>query len=290
MFDPELLKRLHYLWLEAAPRQKSSGSEAVGLRDYVPGDDYRDIDWIRCARHDDLLTKTFQPVDDPHVYILLDCSRSMGLGSPPKFSLARQIAAAVGYAALEGLARLSVAAFSGGIVTELPPIRHKTRAPKLLRFLRHLSLWDTPTDLQRTAKGLAGRYQRHGPVVVISDLYDRRGFQPGLDLLRHRGYEPRLVQVHAPREAEPDLLGELELFDVETETTRPVTITRRALRRYRELFGQFQESVRGYCAKHRLACVQVASDVPEDDVLSRVLGGEPRCHAERGSKKNVMQS
>ena len=253
MFDSELLKRLHYLWQAAAPRKKSRGSEAAELRDYVPGDDYRDIDWIRCARHDELLTKTYQPVDDPHVYVLLDCSRSMGLGSPPKLGLARQIAAAVGYAALEGLARLSVAAFSDRIVAELPPIRHKTRAPKLLHFLGQIGLQDTPTDLKRTAEGLAGRYQRHGPVVVISDLYDRRGFQPGLDLLRLRGYEPRLVQIHAPREAEPEVLGELELFDVETETTRPVTITRRALRRYRELFGQFQESVRGYCARHGLA-------------------------------------
>jgi uncharacterized protein (DUF58 family) len=285
MLDSELLKRLDCLWLAAGqagkasllagPREKErpgGGMEAAGLRDYAPGDDYRHVDWTRCARHDELLTRTFEAPEDLHLYVLLDCSPSMGLGDPSKFRLARQIAAALGYVALKSLARLSVAAFSCGIVAELPPIRHKARAPKLLRFLRQLELHRTRTDLKRTAEAFAGRYQRHGPVVIISDLYDHHGFPPGLDVLRHRGYEPRLVQIHAPREARPELFGELELFDVESETARQTTITERAARRYREFFDQFQESVRRYCAKHRLPCVQVRSDVPEDEVLLKVFG------------------
>lgn len=288
MFDPQWLKRLHSLSLAAgrsggvslvaAPPKKlpGGGTEAAGLRDYAPGDDYRHVDWTRCARHDELLTRTFRPAEDLHVYILLDCSPSMGLGDPAKFELARQIAAVLGYAALGDLARLSVAAFSGGIVAELPPIRHKTRIFKLLRFLRELPLEGTRTDLKRTAEGFVGRYQRHGPAVVISDLYDPRGFQPGLDILRHRGYPPRLVQIHEPREARPDLLGDLELFDVEAETARRTTITERAARRYEEVFAQFQRSVRGYCAGHGIACVQVASDTPEDEVLLKVLGAGRR--------------
>jgi len=255
MFDPQLLKRLHSLSLAAGraggsslvaapPKKQPGGTEAAGLRDYAPGDDYRHVDWTRCARHDELLTRTFRPAEDLHVYILLDCSPSMGLGDPAKFELARRVAAVLGYVALGDLARLSVVAFSGGIVAELPPIRHKTRIFKLLRFLRELRLQGTRTDLKRTARAFVGRYQRHGPAVVISDLYDPCGFQPGLDILRCRGYPPRLVQIHEPREARPDLLGDLELLDVEAETARRTTITGRAARRYQEVFAQFQGSVR----------------------------------------------
>jgi len=288
MIDRQWLKRLHRLSLAsrragkvsfvAPPRESLSGgaSQTVGLRDYSPGDDYRHIDWVRCARHDELLTRTFEPAEDLHVYILLDCSPSMGLGSPAKFDLARQVAAALGYVALQDLARLSVAAFSDRIVAQLPPIRHKARIFKLLHFLQQLPLQGTRTDLKRTAEGFVGRYQRHGPVVVISDLYDQHGFQPGLEVLRHRGYEPRLVQIHAPCEARPDLLGDLELLDVEAQTARPATITERALRRYQDLFAEFQQSVRNYCAKHGLACVQVAGDAPEDEVLLKVMGGRGR--------------
>lgn len=286
MFDSEFLKRLHYLSLvarragsrslvAASQRRPPGGcTEAAGLRDYAPGDDYRQIDWIRCARHDELLTRTFEVAEDLHVYLLLDCSPSMGLGGGAKFDLARQVAAVLGYAALGDLARLSVVAFSGGIVSELRPIRHESRVAKLLGFLRQLALQGTRTDLRRTAEGFVHRYQRHGPAAVISDLYDREGFKPGLEVLRHRGYEPRLVQIHGPREAEPDLLGDLELVDVEAGTARPVTITERTARRYRELFAEFHESVRGYCARHGIACVQLASDTPADEMALRVLGGQ----------------
>jgi uncharacterized protein (DUF58 family) len=288
MIDSQWLRRLQHLSrvagragrpslvIPSSKRLHSGGSQAAGLRDYAPGDDYRHIDWVRCARHDELLTRTFPPAEDLHVYILLDCSPSMGLGNPSKFDLARQVAAGLGYAALSDLARLSVAAFSDRIVAGLPPMRHKARIFRLLRFLRQLPLQGTRTDLKRTAEGFVGRYQRHGPVVLISDLYDQHGFQPGVEVLRHRGYEPRLVQIHAPREARPDLLGDLELFDVETQTVQRTTITERAVRRYQQLFVEFQQSVRGYCAKHGLACVQVASDAPEDEVLLKVLGGGGR--------------
>ncbi len=116
------------------------------------------------------------------------------------------------------------------------------------------------------------RYQRHGPAVVISDLYDPRGFQPALDVLRERGYEPRLVQLHDPREAQPELFGELELFDVEAETARQGTITEWGLRRYGEVYAEYQESVRSYCARHGLAHVPIANDAPEDEALLEVLG------------------
>lgn len=285
-FDTELLKRFQYLSLVArraggrslvaAPRKKLSGggTEVTGLRDYAPGDDYRHVDWAWCARRDELLTRTFGGDEDLHVYVLLDCSPSMGLGRPAKFHLARQVAAVLGYAAVSTLARLSVVAFSGGIVARQPPIRDKARFPRLLRFLRQLELQGTQTDLARTAESFVRRYQSHGPAVVISDLYDRHGFQRGFDVFRNRGYEPRVVQIHETGEAKPALLGDLELFDVEGETGRRVTITERALRRYQRLFARFRESVRSYCAKHGLACLQFASDTPEDEVLLKVLGGK----------------
>ncbi|MBN2477036.1 MAG: DUF58 domain-containing protein [Pirellulales bacterium] len=286
MFDTETLKRLRYLSLitrRAAERSlvttvrrklPGGGTEATGLRDYTPGDDYRYIDWHWCARRDELLTKTFEGEADRHVYILLDCSPSMGLGQPPKFDLARQIAAMLGYAVLANLGCLSVGVFSDGLVTQQPPIRHRSHSVRLLRFLEGLSLQGDRTNLARTAEQFARRYQRHGPVVVISDLYDREGFRPALDTLRHRGYEPRVVQIYGLCEACPGLLGDVELYDVESGFARRATVTERAARRYEERFVEFQESVRRYSATHGIRCLQFASDTPENDVLLTVLGAK----------------
>jgi uncharacterized protein (DUF58 family) len=284
LFGPATLKRFHYLSLVArragrssllaAPRKKlpGGGTEVTGYRDYAPGDDFRQIHWTWCARRDEVLTKVFEGDADLSIYLLLDCSPSMGRGSPPKFHLARQIAAMLGYVALMNLDRLGVAAFSDGLVADLPPLRHQSRLPRLLRFLEELSLQGAGTNFSRTAEAFVRRYQRHGPVIVISDLYDPDGFQRGLDILRCRGYEPRLVHLYDPRDDEPGLLGDLELLDVESQTARAVTITERAVRRYRALVAEFRQSVRGYCSRHGIPCMQMPCDAPEEEVLRKVVG------------------
>ena len=52
---------------------------------------------------------------------------------------------------------------------------------------------------------------------MVSDLYDKAGFERGLDLLRHRKYEPHVIQIYDPYEKEPaDMLGDIEMWDVES--------------------------------------------------------------------------
>ena len=236
-FDHDLLKRLQYLALLAGGAAVAAGrarncpaaARKYSLRDYAPGDDYRHIDWAWCARRDELLTRVFEGYDDAHLYILLDCSASMGAGRPSKFHLARQIAAALGYLALSRLDRLGVAAFAdawwpiaaaAAQVAVRPAAAIPGRSSARKRADRFCPL----------GCGLSPA-RRRGPVVVLSDLYDRHGFQPGLEILRYHGYEPRLVQIQDLHEAEPRLVGDVELLDVETQATRRVTITERMVRR-----------------------------------------------------------
>ncbi len=148
LFSLEHLKRFERLSLMAertggspllaAVRKKlpGGGTEVTGHRDYSPGDDFHAIDWTLCARRDELQVKLFEGEVDRDVYILLDCSLSMGLGRPAKFQLARQVAAALGYVSLLRLDRLTVAAFSDGLVAALPPLRHESRRAEAVAFSR----------------------------------------------------------------------------------------------------------------------------------------------------------
>ncbi|MEO6810556.1 MAG: DUF58 domain-containing protein, partial [Isosphaeraceae bacterium] len=112
LFGSEFLNKLEYLSLvskrifrgqllaQRRTKQLGGGIEFADHREYTPGDDFRYLDWNVFARHDELLLKRFQEEEDLHVYIFLDCSRSMGFGKPSKFDLARQVAAALAYIAL----------------------------------------------------------------------------------------------------------------------------------------------------------------------------------------------
>ena len=278
---PEFLKRTQLLSLcarccggsplLAAARKKlpGGGTEVTGHRDYSPGDDFHAIDWALCARRNELYVKLFEGQSDRDVHFMLDCSPSMGLGRPAKFHFLRQIAAALGYVSLLNRDRLVVAAFADGLVAVLPPLRHPSRISRLLRFIDVLSPAGTKTNLLRAVEMFVRRPQRQGPVVVISDLYDRAGFHRGLDLLRFHGYEPRLVHMVDPSDAESTLLGDTRLIDVESKIGKTVTITERTARRYRALVAEFHESVREYCRRRGIVYMPISCDMAEDEVLLR---------------------
>jgi uncharacterized protein (DUF58 family) len=258
--------------LLASPHDDSVwGGETTGLRDYVPGDDYRYVDWNLCARRGELRTKTFVSGGPRPRYFLLDCSMSMGVGHPTKFDAARRLAAVLGCAALAAGTSVGITAFSGRVLAELPRLCGRNQRLRLLRFLDALALDASPTDLDRAAAVLAGRHQQPGPVAVISDLLNLPDFRKPLERLRQHGYPPRIVQVVAPEEADPPLLGDVELRDVESPRVQRVTLSPHIVARYRELFAQFLASVRRYAARHGLECVQVDSDQSLEAIYAQVL-------------------
>ena len=245
----------------------------TGHRDYSPSDDFHAIDWTLCARRDELYVKLFEGQVDRDVHLLVDCSPSMGLGRPAKLQVARQVAAALGYVSLLRLDRLTVTAFSDGLIAASPPLRHEPRTLRLFQFLESLSPRGAKTDFVRSVQAFVRRPQRSGPVVVISDLYDIEGWSRGLDLLQFHGYDTRLVQVVDPADAETvALLGDVEIVDAESQTGVRATVTERTVRRYKQFLAEFHESVREYCRRKGIAHIVVACDMPEDEVYRRVLG------------------
>jgi uncharacterized protein (DUF58 family) len=283
LFDSDFLKKLEYLSLvsrrvfrgqllaQRRTMQLGGGIEFADHREYTPGDDFRYLDWNVFARHGELLLKRFQEEEDLHVYVLVDCSRSMAQGDPPKFDYARQVAAALAYIALADLDRVAVVAFAGDIVADFPLTRGKSRILGLLKFLEGIEPQGTVTDLGRMARNFVHRGQRRGLAVVISDFFDPNGFTQGLDLLRHHRYEPHVVQIFDRREAEPDLKGDVELLDVETGLIQKVTITERNLRQYRKIFNDYIESVARYCNTYGIGGTRSSTEIPFDELLLRMM-------------------
>src|SRR5215211_5844675 len=164
LFDSTFLAKLEYLSLvsrrvfrgsllaQRRTMQFGSGIEFADHREYTSGDDLRYLDWNVYARHGDLLLKRFQEEQDLHVYFLLDCSRSMAVGDPTKFDLARKVTAALAYIALADLDRISVVAFADRIIEDFPLTRGKARILSLLDFLDGLETQGTDTDLGQSVR------------------------------------------------------------------------------------------------------------------------------------------
>ena len=283
LFPADFLTRLEYLSItskrvfrgqllaQRRTMQMGSGIEFSDHREYNSGDDLRYLDWNIYARHGDLLLKRFQEEQDLHVYLMLDCSRSMSFGTPAKFDLARHLVAALAYIALADLDRVAIIAYANGIFTELPMTRGKARILPIMKFLDELPSSGDDTNLEKAVQGLLHRGARTGMAVVVSDLFDEHGFQKGLDQLRYRRFDAHVIQLHDPREADPALLGDAELVDIESESLRKVTITERNLKKYKQLFTDHQTAVREYCCTWNLGCTQSPSVIRFDDLIMRMM-------------------
>jgi uncharacterized protein (DUF58 family) len=281
-FDEAFQKRLESLAIvsrrlvtgrdraERKSTRSGGGVEFAEHRPYVPGDDFRFLDWKVFGRSERLLLKQFEEEQDLCVYLLLDCSGSMAFGDGKKLRYAKQLCAALGYVALANLDRVSVQAFSDGLGQRLAPTRGKNRALTLLRFLDRLESGG-PTGFAKGARAFAAREATRGMVVVITDGYDFAGFERGIDALRYARFEPVVLLVTDPKEAEPELHGELTLVDAERGEERSVTITPGMLERYRAAYRAHLAQLESYCRDKQVRAFEMSVEQPFDEAVLELL-------------------
>ena len=283
LFDDRFLKTLEHLHMvsrkvfagnlraERRTRKVGSGIEFADHRTYARGDDFRYIDWNLYGRLDKLLLRLFEEEEDLHIYILIDVSDSMAIGSPlPKLHYAMQVGAALTYVGLANLDRVAIMPFAGQLIDRLPLSRGKNRIFRVFEFLRSCEIGGQ-TDLAECMKTFVAQNKRRGLAVVISDFYDPVGFEQGLNTLRYNKFEPFVLQVYDRREADPQLHGDLALVDCETGDTREVTVSRSLLEAYQREHERYCKELEAYCTKYAMAFFRTHTSIPFDELVLRIF-------------------
>lgn len=285
VFADDFLHKLEYLHIiarkvlsgqlkaEHRSRKKGASIEFADHRPYVPGDDFRFIDWNVYFRTDHLFLKLFEEEEDLPVYILLDATGSMDFGIPYKWHYARRLAAAIAYLGLASMDRVTVMPFTTTLpvhASDMTRLRGKAQVYRLLRFLegqhaaRHTSLGTALT-------ALAASRHKPGLVILVSDLYDESGVFSALDALRFQKFECFVAHVVSPQEASPGLLGDVRLIDAETQAVREVTLTEAMLRAYTARFGSWCDGIAAFCREHAIGYARCRTDIPFDDTVVEML-------------------
>jgi uncharacterized protein (DUF58 family) len=282
LFDDEFLKKLEYLHIvsrkafagklhaERRTKKVGSGIEYADHRKYTMGDDFRYIDWNVYGRIDRLLLRLFEEEEDLHIYLLVDCSDSMAIGTPPKLHYAMKVAAALSYVGLANLDRVSIIPFADHLLGRLPPTRGKNRIFRVFEFLRTVDIGGK-TELAECMKTFVAQNKRRGLAVIVSDFYDPDGFEEGLNTLRYNRFEPFVLQVYDQREADPDLHGDLALVDCETGDTREVTVSRSMLEAYKREHERYCKELEQFCTARAMPFFRTTTAVPFDELVLRIF-------------------
>ncbi|HEY5241290.1 MAG TPA: DUF58 domain-containing protein, partial [Polyangiaceae bacterium] len=282
LFDDQFQRKLEYLALvsrrvfagrlRAERRTKKSGSgvEFADHRDYQPGDDFRYLDWNVYQRFEKLLVRLYEEEEDLAIYFILDTSASMAFGDGRKLRYAKKVCAALAYVGLANLDRVTMVTTSDRVMERMPETRGKARIFKAFRFLREVRAEGT-TDLGDAMKAFVAQNKRRGLAVLVSDLYDPRGFEKGINVLRYNKFDPFVVHVTDPGEGKPKLNGDVLVYDCETGDEREVTVTAKVLSLFGDAYAGYLADIDRFCATHQVPYVTASVDVAFDELILRVF-------------------
>ncbi|HHX40634.1 MAG TPA: DUF58 domain-containing protein [Armatimonadetes bacterium] len=256
---------------ERRSTRRGGSVEFADFRDYVPGDDLRQIDWNTFARLERLFLKLFVEEEDLTVHLLIDGSRSMAFGAPPKGDYARRVAAALGFIGLSGLDRVTAAVLTEEGANTMPVVRGRPQVFQLFGFLEE-ARFAGRTNLARSLHDYALRSARPGLAVLISDCLDP-GYAEGLKALAARRFDVAVLHLLDSTEMAPELAGDLKLVDAETGEIREISVSQHLLGQYRKALEEFCADLSRVCARYGMEYIRATTDVPFEELVLRTLRG-----------------
>ena len=260
---------------ERRSQARGQSVEFADHRNYVPGDDFRYLDWNLYGRLEKLFLKLYEEERELPVRIFLDASESMAFGEPRKFDFARQIAAAVGYVALCGFDRASVIPFpdnpdEAAIRGALRAVRGRKSSLQFLQNISQLTPKGTANFNESLRRG-ALEARRAGVAIVLSDFLDPASYEAGLGALVSRGFQVSAVQILAPEELSPSTFGDLRLVDSETGAVQEVTFGRYRMSSYQQMVQNFCQRLREFTQARGINFFMAASNTALEHLLLNQL-------------------
>ena len=249
---------------------KGRGIEFTEVREYLPGDDIRSIDWNVTARTGHPFVKKFEEERELTIMFVVDASGSGSFGSVERYKaeLAAELCALLAFSATRNNDRVGLIIFTDRVEKVVPPKKGRRHVLRVVRELLYHEPEGTGTDIPLALDYLANVVRRHAIVFLVSDFltseYDRAL------AVANRRYDLIAIDISDPREDELPRAGLIELEDAETGERITVDSSDR---RFRERFEAELEKRRGDKEQifRRLGVdsIEVSTDRPYVEALER---------------------
>ncbi|WP_020139088.1 DUF58 domain-containing protein [Streptomyces sp. 351MFTsu5.1] len=189
---PSKLARLRELDGRTSVLTRGEGTEFDSLREYVPGDDTRSIDWRATARQNAVAVRTWRPERDRHILLVLDTGRTSAgrVGDAPRLDASMDAALLLAALASRAGDRVDLLAYDRGVRALVQGRTAKDLLPSLVNAMAPLE----PELVETNARGLTATALRTAPrrsLVVLLTSLDAAPIEEGLLPLL-----PQLTQRH----------------------------------------------------------------------------------------------
>ncbi|MFE7650412.1 DUF58 domain-containing protein [Streptomyces phaeoluteigriseus] len=178
---PSKLARLRELDGRTSLLTRGEGTEFDSLREYVPGDDTRSIDWRATARRTTVAVRTWRPERDRHILLVLDTGRTSAgrVGDAPRLDAAMDAALLLATLASRAGDRVDLLAYDRRVRTLVQGRTARDVLPSLTNAMASLE----PELVETDARGLTATALRTAPrssLIVLLTTLDAAPVEEGL--------------------------------------------------------------------------------------------------------------
>lgn len=223
---------------------KGQGIEFADVREYVPGDDIRTIDWNVTARSQHTYVKKFVEERELTVLFVVDMSGSQyfGTGERLKSEVAAEITALLAFSAVKNHDKTGLLISTDEVEKYVPVKKGKTHVLRVVREILYYQPRRKKTHLQAVLEYLHRIQRRTAVIFIISDFLDQN-FEKPLKILSKR-HDVIAIHLKDRREEEIPPAGLMEFEDQETgETVLIDTLDPILRKKIKENAAQREESL-----------------------------------------------
>jgi len=196
---------------------KGQGIEFADVREYVPGDDIRTIDWNVTARSQHPFVKQYVEERELTVFFLVDASSSCYFGSTAKFKseVIAEICALLAFAAVKNHDKVGLSIFTDQVENYIPIKKGRTHVLRVVREILSYHPEHSKTGFEQAFEFLSRVLARRAVIFVVSDFLDFPENSKSLKILG-RKHDIIAIRIQDPREFEIPSIGYAEFEDAET--------------------------------------------------------------------------
>jgi uncharacterized protein (DUF58 family) len=236
------------------------GMEFAEVREYVPGDEIRSIDWNVTARMGHPYVKKFVAEREMTVMLMVDGSASLRFGTAAKWKseLAAELAAVLGFSAIRNNDKVGLCLFTDRVEKFIRPQKGRTHTLRLIRDVLEYQPQPHPTNLDEALRYLNRVMKRKAVVFLLSDFYS---LNERLLAVTNKRHDLVALQVLDPRELSLPDAGLLELYDPETGQLSMIdTSSQRVRRAFEERARIRQKGLQTLLQRHGIDHIVLRTD------------------------------
>ena len=237
---------------------KGRGMEFAEVREYLPGDDIRSIDWNVTARFGKPFIKRFDEERELTVVLAVDGSGSSmyGTGEALKSDIAIEIAAVLAFSAIKNNDKVGLLIFSDRVEKFIPPKKGKGHVLRVIRDLLYHEPVGRQTQLDTALEYLIRVLKRRSVIFLLSDFLDD-GFDVPLKLAA-RKHDLVLLRLMDPSEFDLPDLGLVKWYDPETGAEAWLdTHSREVREHFTRRMAERRDAFEEFCRRHDIDLVSI---------------------------------